>query len=306
MEILVGYTGFVGSNILAKKKFDMLFDSKNINNSFGSNPDILVYAGIPAEKFMANKFPDKDMEVINGAINNIKSINPKKIILISTIDVYDNKLIGDELSSMNMDQTDAYGRNRLYLENWVEENFENHLIVRLPGLFGKGIKKNFVYDLINFFPSKLTEKKMNDLLEKNERFSDYYSNDMNGFFSLKEISNEEKAILKKMFENVAFSAINFTDSNGVFQYYDLEMLWEHIELLVLNNIKKCNLFTEPFSINELYKYIYESDFINILTNNPPVYNLKTKYDYLFGRNDGYILGKKEIMSRIKKFVGDNK
>ena len=54
MKILVGYTGFVGSNIYAKGQFDAVFNSKNITQAFGLQPDLLVYAGLRAEKYLAN------------------------------------------------------------------------------------------------------------------------------------------------------------------------------------------------------------------------------------------------------------
>ena len=58
-------------------------DITNIKEAYNTNPDILVYSGVPAQKFLANKEPEKDFEVIKGAINNIVNINPKKVILIS-------------------------------------------------------------------------------------------------------------------------------------------------------------------------------------------------------------------------------
>ena len=51
MEILVGYSGFVGSNICEKHKFDELYDSKNIKEAYGKNPELLVYSGVPAQRF---------------------------------------------------------------------------------------------------------------------------------------------------------------------------------------------------------------------------------------------------------------
>ena len=73
MESLVGYTGFVGSNILSEHKFEGLYDSKNVTEAYGTNPDLLVYSGVPAQKFLANKKPEKDFEIIKNAINNIKN-----------------------------------------------------------------------------------------------------------------------------------------------------------------------------------------------------------------------------------------
>ena len=57
MRALVGYTGFVGGNLAAAGTFDGLYNSKNIEEAFGTKPDILYYAAVPAEKFTANRFP---------------------------------------------------------------------------------------------------------------------------------------------------------------------------------------------------------------------------------------------------------
>ena len=88
MNALVGYTGFVGSNIYETGSFDQVYNSKNIEDAYGTNPDLLIYAGLRAEKYLANNAPEKDMELIEQAQENIEKINPKKLVLISTIDVF--------------------------------------------------------------------------------------------------------------------------------------------------------------------------------------------------------------------------
>ena len=40
-------------------------------------------------------------------------------------------------------------KNRKMLEYFVKNNFQNYLIIRLPGIFGTGLKKNVIYDLMN-------------------------------------------------------------------------------------------------------------------------------------------------------------
>ena len=86
--MIVGFTGFVGSNLCIQYHFDGQFNSKNYKKAYGTKPELLVYAGVPAQKFLANKFPEKDYEVIENAIENIKNIRPKTLVLISTIDIY--------------------------------------------------------------------------------------------------------------------------------------------------------------------------------------------------------------------------
>ena len=66
MIALVGYTGFVGSNIYAAAgdQIQAVYNSKNIERAFGTNPEILIYAGVRAEKYLANHAPEKDMRFI--------------------------------------------------------------------------------------------------------------------------------------------------------------------------------------------------------------------------------------------------
>ena len=103
MIALVGYTGFVGSNIFAgsKGQIDATYNSKNIEEAFGTEPELLIYAGLRAEKYLANNDPEKDMALITQAEENITKIKPKKLALISTIDVFKNPNGKDENSEID-------------------------------------------------------------------------------------------------------------------------------------------------------------------------------------------------------------
>ena len=298
---LVGYTGFVGSNLYEQYKFDKVFNSKNITEAFDENPDLLVYSGIPAQKFIANSNPEEDKKIIDNAILNIKKIGPKKIVLISTIDVYSKPYDVNEDTPITENE-EAYGRNRRFLEEWVQNNFEDYLIVRLPGLYGKNLKKNFIYDLINYIPSLLKSEKFNELCEINPDLSNYYLKQDNDFYKCKELNIDEKNKLKEIFKDLNFSALNFTDSRGSFQFYNLKYLWNHIQIALQNNIKLLNLATEPITVSELYKYIFNQVFKNELNGNIPDYNYKTKYAKIFNGKNDYIFTKEFILEDIKEFV----
>lgn len=306
MEMLVGYTGFVGSNIQRAHSFDEVYDSKNIRNSYGKRPEILVYSGVPAQKFLANKEPEKDFEIIKNAIHNIEQINPQEIVLISTIDIYKKPIDVQEDSKIETEGLQPYGYNRYYLEKWVSENIEKHLIVHLPGLYGENIKKNFIYDLIHIIPSMLTEEKFLELCQKDNLIEKYYEKQENGFYEVKELEKEEKETLKKYFKEVGFSALNFTDSRGKYQFYHLKYLWKHIEIARKNGIKVLNLATEPVSIAEIYNYINGEEFKNEITSHIPNYNFKTQYASLFNGKNGYIFDKNFILEDIKRFVNGEK
>ena len=302
MNSLVGYTGFVGSNLAKQHSFDRLYNSKNIKDAFGTNPDLLIYSGVRAEKFLANKYFEQDMLTINNAIENIKKINPKYVILISTIDVYKNPIGVDEDTVIDIANMQPYGLNRYYLEKWVEDNITNHLIVRLPGLFGENMKKNFIFDLINIIPSMLNEAKFNELYTKDNSIAYYYIKQDNGFYKCKPVNDTEKILLKEYFNKIGFSALNFTDSRGGFQFYNLNYLWKHINIAMQNKIKKLNLATEPVTISELYQHIKGCNFINEVTDIVPKYDIQTKFASVFDGFDGYILNKAFVLDDIQKFV----
>jgi hypothetical protein len=301
MKVLVGHTGFVGSNLFESHAFDLCFNSKNITESFGTNPNVLVYSGVRAEKFLANKEPENDFKIILDAIENIKKINPKQIVLISTVDVYPNPIAVDENTEIDLDIVQPYGKNRLYLENWVASNFNDYLIVRLPGLFGKNIKKNFIFDLISVIPSLLNEAKYQELASHSWIVNNYILQE-NGFYKLNNISHSERKILKQQFLDLGFSALNFTDSRGSFQFYNLQHLWNDIQIAQKNGVKKLNLATEPIVINEIYKAVYRKDFVNELNNPVPNYNFYTIHGQLFQNQGNYISTKQEVLQDIVNFI----
>ena len=301
MKILVGYTGFVGSNLNEQIKFDGLFNSKNITEAYGLQPDILYYAGVPAQKFIANSNPEADEEVIQNAIHNIEMINPKKIVLISTIDIYENPVDINEKDEVVVSK-EAYGKNRYYLEEWVRDHFTDYLIVRLPALYGNNLKKNFIYDLVNYIPKLLSESKFQELSEIDHKLNDYYSLNDNNFYQCKDLTGEEKEELKKVFKRLGFSALNFTDSRGSYQFYNLGRLKKDIDTALVNHIKVLNVAVEPVNASTLYEYLYHENFKNELNKKVPSYNFKTVYDKLFGGENGYIVNKEEELNDIKKFV----
>lgn len=302
MIALVGYTGFVGSNIYKNSngEIEKVYNSKNIEEAYGLCPDLLIYAGVRAEKYLANKSPEKDMEVILEAQNNISKINPKKLVLISTVDVYSNPIEVNENTSINERNLHAYGLNRYKLEQWVSQNYIDALIIRLPALFGINLKKNFLYDYISYIPFMLTKEKMMQLNQQN--LFKYYTLQDNGFYKLNELKCDERIELKKIFKQLHFSALNFSDSRAIYQFYPLERLYGDIKVCLKNNIKLWHAATEPVSVSELYNYLSGENFENHISDKPVKYDFRTIYDGVFSGKNGYIMDKNKILKKIKGFV----
>ena len=146
---LIGHTGFVGSNLRAQQPFDETYNSSNIADIDGRSFSHVVCAGVSAVKWWANKNPEIDRERIEGLIAHLDTIDAEDFTLISTVDVYASATGRNEHDTPDTAQLHAYGANRVMLETWVARRFARHSIVRLPALFGTGLKKNALFDMMN-------------------------------------------------------------------------------------------------------------------------------------------------------------
>ena len=146
---LIGYTGFVGTTLLKQSSFTHLFRSTNIHEIANQQFNLVICAGASGTKWLANKEPADDLAKITQLISYLKTVQCDLFVLISTVDVFKNPVMVDETTSIHEENLHPYGLHRRILEKFVIEHFNHHLIVRLPGLVGPGLKKNIVFDLLN-------------------------------------------------------------------------------------------------------------------------------------------------------------
>jgi hypothetical protein len=154
MKLLIGNTGLIGTTLKDSMTFDHEFNSSNINELLNldiNEPCDLYLACLPATKWKVNQQPQQDLDNILNILNIISKKQYNRVILYSTIDVYTNcPLYADESYPLTVTTPD-YGSNRLLFEKLVHSliSYDKLLILRLPALFGKHIKKNILYDLLN-------------------------------------------------------------------------------------------------------------------------------------------------------------
>jgi dTDP-4-dehydrorhamnose reductase len=146
---LIGFSGFVGSTIAKQAVFESVYRSTTIGDIEGHSFNTIVCAGAPAQKWIANREPEADRQKIEGLIAHLKTIQCNTFILISTVDVFSTVMGVDEDTPVDESGLHAYGLHRRLLEKFVESHFPNHLIVRLPGLVGPGLRKNVIFDFLN-------------------------------------------------------------------------------------------------------------------------------------------------------------
>ena len=116
------------------------------------------------------------------------------------------------------------------------------------------------------------------------------------------VSDDEKEELKERFRALGFSALNFTDSRSIYQFYNLRRLWGDIQIALNAGITLWHPATEPVSAAEIYEYLTGEKFVNELDGEPADYNYKTLYAQTFGGTDEYICNQESVLKDIKKFI----
>lgn len=105
--------------------------------------------GVTAEKWRANQDPAADRAGIARLTDVLSTIKARRILHISTVDVFASPHNADETTLPKLEGLHPYGAHRLALEDFIKDTFEHTQIIRLPGLFGEGLKKNVIFDLIH-------------------------------------------------------------------------------------------------------------------------------------------------------------
>jgi len=146
---LIGHSGFVGGNLLAQRAYDRIYRSTDIDSIRGRTFEHVVCAGVQAMKWWANLHPAEDRAGIGRLLAPLAEVKAGRFTLISTIDVYPVPRGVDEDSVIDRQGHHAYGLHRLEIEERIREWFPAVLVLRLPGLFGPGLKKNVIFDMLH-------------------------------------------------------------------------------------------------------------------------------------------------------------
>jgi nucleoside-diphosphate-sugar epimerase len=145
---LIGHTGFVGGNIARTWTPDEVFNSRTIEGFRGRRFTTVVCAGAYAEKWRINQDPAPDDAGIRRLAEIVCSARIDRLVLISTVDVFPSPRAVDESTPIDPAAGQPYGRHRHWLETTLSSSIDT-IVVRLPALYGPGLKKNAIFDLVN-------------------------------------------------------------------------------------------------------------------------------------------------------------
>ena len=146
-QVLVGDTGFVGSNLRRQTEFELCVHRRNLDALRGIRADRLVLSCLPAEKWRINQAAQDDLDNLHRIQQVLSTVHARQVVLISTADVFLQPLDADEYAVPQLTGLHPYGQHRLAFEEWVRQRFDRCCVLRLPGLFGVGLKKNVLFDL---------------------------------------------------------------------------------------------------------------------------------------------------------------
>lgn len=149
MSLLIGNTGFVGCHLKRSHSFDVQVHRPNVRTVVGLNTDLLVCAGLPAEKWRANQDAVADWANMAELAEVLSTVQADRAVLLSTIDVYQPAVEVDENDPAQLNGHSAYGTHRAWFEAFFRSRFPRSLILRLPGLFAPDVRKNLIHDLLH-------------------------------------------------------------------------------------------------------------------------------------------------------------
>ncbi|MEM7688939.1 MAG: hypothetical protein AAF291_07935 [Pseudomonadota bacterium] len=262
---LIGHTGFVGSTLARQTRFAAGFNSATISESAGAHFDTLVCAAAPGSMLEANTAPEVDRAKIHALINHLSRIKADRFVLISSIAVLAEFAGGDDEGTRAFQTQLAYGKHRRELEAFVEDHFADHLIVRLPALFGQGLRKNFIFDLMNPVPSMLNAARLDALIDTlpqalSDQAKQLYAHPdpVTGLIRLDRAALNASAHRRSLEEAVAnhgFSAVGFHNPATTYQYYEMARLWSDIGVALEHGLTHLHLVAHPLETARIHQEV---------------------------------------------------
>ena len=313
MDAIIGNRGLVGLNICQNHKFIHQFNSSNVPTHYDSKYDTVVCAAAPGSMLLANRDPVSDKKSIDQLIQQLSVLRCNNFILISTIAVLSERCDSKSEEADDFETSAAYGINRRKLEVYCRQKFDSCLIVRLPALFGKGLKKNFIFDILNPAPSLMTRQHHNyieDILPLFLRSLFLMVFEWNTKISMYKIDrvklniSSNKCELESWLINSGNSALNFTNPDSIFQFYNLSRLWTDIEIALTSGLRLLHISPAPLKAKKIYYSVKNTNMPQSSESiNAKKYqqDMQTLHSHLWGSHNSYITQEQDIINEIKDF-----
>ena len=299
---------------MGQATFSAVFNSANIAEIAQQKFDYLVCAAAPGSMFEANKFPGRDQAKIQTLIDELYKVRTSRFILISSIAVLEDFGGKDDEGTTAFQEELAYGCHRRALEAFVEETFKDSLVVRLPALFGRGLRKNFIFDLLNPIPTMLLEVKLEELsgvLDRRsfQRLKELYASDpVTGMLKLDRAALDTdpmRAVLDEAAIVHGFAATHFHNPETTYQYYNMNRIWSDINVALKAGLSHIHLVSEPLSAARIHRHLTGRDmpFSGARLHRE---DMRTRYAELWGRHSCYLEDADAVLDQLVAFYASER
>ena len=311
MRAIIGSNGLVGSNLVRQAEFDARFNSSDIHWIGDRRFDLIVSAAPSATMWLANSQPEADYAKTMAFLENLGRARTGRLVVISTIAVFDDLAAGYDEGDGVFEVSGAYGKHRRMIETFARERFDKVHVLRLPALFGPGLKKNFVFDMLNPVPSFLKPEAVEALLGALDPAAAdlvraaFEPDPATGMLRYRRETfhgtPNERALIAAL-EGQGRTARFFTNSDSAYQYYNLGNLWRDIERCVALDIPVLNVCSEPLRAAEIYEALFAAPF----RNSAPVVHredVRSRHAAAWGGAGPYLYSAGETLDGLRGFVG---
>ncbi len=160
-SIILGSSGFIGSHLLKMKNSVGIerssMDLLNVDKLpiEVKSTDTLIYAaGIPRSK--SNELSDKEnnIKMIKNLIGSLRNKKLKKIIFLSSVEVYGTKPVLPINEETPLDPDNKYAEGKIVAEELLRDSGHELCILRLPGIFGNRSSGGFLKVVMNRYLNK--------------------------------------------------------------------------------------------------------------------------------------------------------
>lgn len=307
---LIGYTGFVGSTLRRQAEFSHLYNTANID-AIAAAPrfDLTVCAAAPGSMFEANRAPEQDHARIQSLIARLDQVHTRRFVLISSIAVLADFAAGYDEAAAVFQADVAYGRHRREVERFCASRFETCLIVRLPALFGPGLRKNFIFDLLNPVPTLMPQTRLDELKRSltssmGSRLAALYA--PGGAAGLLQLdrgalnADGDRASLEHAVTAAGFSAVGFHNPATTYQYYDMTRLWADIGRAMNAGLREIHFATEPLRAARIHERLLGR---RMPETGARIHreDMHTRHAELWGRSGPYLADAGIVLSELADF-----
>lgn len=306
---IIGHTGFVGGCLTAQHGFAGQFNSRNIDEIGHSAFETVVCAAAPGSMLAANTAPERDKAQIEQLCAALSQVRTKRFVLISSIAVLADFAGKDVETTQAFQDALAYGRHRRMLEAFCQDHFEDTLILRLPALYGTGLKKNFLFDLLNPVPSLLNTAKMESALacvaaaDQAVLKKVYRLNPDTNLFVLDRVSLHRSGAQPRITDALVqndLTAVQFTHHDTTFQFYGLDRLWADIARARAAGLSILHLATAPLRASAIHHAVTGRAMPDTQARLHHE-DMHSAHAGLWGQNGPYLEGADDVMTRVLTF-----